>query len=177
MVKLKNTNFNDKPIRDAVIEFFKSHFKIILNETPPERKLIDLTGSTMTDLGVEVEHGKWEGNFWENDSYSLISKQEFRTINIPIRKEKYWMDEYKFYNKIVVNESSKKNIFVRSNKDFTQFIIIKPETIRDEKKLIRTQFQPNNSNEVENWLSFREEDVETYNLVDNKFILKTHEIQ
>lgn len=171
MFKLKNNNFDDKPIRDAVIEFFESHFSINLNETPPEQKLIDLTGTTITNLGVEVERGNWKGNFWENDSYSLISEQEFRTINIPIRKEKYWKDEYTFRNKNVINNSSRINIFVRSNKDFTQFIVIRPETIRDSEKVVRTKFQPNNSNEVENWLSFKKEHVETYNLIENKFIL------
>ncbi|MDI3349604.1 hypothetical protein DCBHLPFO_00728 [Mycoplasmopsis arginini] len=61
---------------------------------------------------------------------------------------------------------------MRTNKDFTQVIVIRPETIKNPKKLVRTQFQPKNSDEVENWLSFRYEDVETYNLVDGRYLLE-----
>jgi len=171
MAKLKNNDTNDELVRKAVIEFFKNHFGIELQETLPELKIIDLICVKDNSIGIEVEHGKWKGNFWENDSYSLISKQEFRTINIPIRKEKYWQEYYIRYGKQRHNPSFMKNIFVRSNKDFTQFILIRPETIRNPKKLVRSKFQPNNSNEMEDWLSFRKEHVETYNLVNSKFIL------
>jgi hypothetical protein len=120
-------------------------------------------------LGVEVEHGKWNGNFWENDIYSLISEQKYRTVNIPARKEKYWKDEFLYYKKLVENKSSTKNIFVRSNVDFTQFILIRPHVIRDSKKLIRSRFKPSNTNEVEDWLSFKKEDVETYDLKNGRY--------
>jgi hypothetical protein len=66
---------------------------------------------------------------------------------------------------------------MRTNKDFSQIIVIRPETIKNPKKLIRTKFQPKNSNEVEKWLSFRREDVETYNLVKGKYILDKIETQ
>ncbi len=172
MAILRGTSYNDKPVRDAVKEFYKRHFDILLEETPHELKIIDLTGVTDTELGVEVEGGKWTGNFWTNDAYSLISGQEFRTINIPIRKEKYWLEEYVRYGKTRYNPSYLKNTFVRSNKDFTQFIVIRSETIRDQNKLIRTRFQPNNSNELEDWLSFKKEDVETYNLINGTWVLE-----
>ena len=61
------------------------------------------------------------------------------------------------YKKVKHNPYWNKNLFVRTNKDFTQFILIRPTTITNPKKLVRTQFQPNNSDEVENWLSFRKE--------------------
>jgi hypothetical protein len=174
---LRGTNFNDGPVRSAVINFFNENFKIQLNETPPEMRVIDLTGSTQTLLGVEVERGGWSGDFWSNEKYSLISGLPFKTINVPLRKEKYWLDEYIFRKKIKINESSKSNIFVRSNKDFTQMIVVRPETIRNPKKLIRTKFKPNNSDEVENWLSFKREHVETYNLVNGTWTLnKNYEI-
>ena len=160
--------FNDTLIRNEVIKFFKQRFRINLKHNDIHNK-IDLVGINDTMLGVEVEHGKWSGNFWENDNYSLISEQSFRTANIPIRKEKYWLDEYTYYNKVRVNPSSHKNIFVRSNVDFTQFLIIRPETVRNSKKLVRTKFKPSNSNEVEEWLSFRESDVETYNVKNGKY--------
>ena len=159
--------FNDTLIRNEVIKFFKQRFRINLKHNDIHNK-IDLVGINDPTLGVEVEHGKWSGNFWENNNYSLISEQSFRTANIPIRKEKYWLDEYTYYNKVRVNPSSHKNIFVRSNVDFTQFLIIRPETVRNSKKLVRTKFKPSNSNEVEEWLSFRESDVETYNVKNRK---------
>ena len=91
--------FNDTLIRNAVIEFFDKKFKIQLKHNDVHNR-IDLVGIKDPELGVEVEHGKWEGNFWDNDVYSLISEQTFRTINIPARKEKYWKDEFMFYNKL-----------------------------------------------------------------------------
>jgi len=160
--------FNDTLIRNAVIEFFKVKFKIQLKHNDVHNR-IDLVGVKNPLLGVEVEHGKWVGNFWDNENYSLISEEKFQTANIPGRKEKYWLDEYYSYNKLRSNLSSKKNIFVRSNSDFTQFIIIRPEVIRDPQKLVRTNFRPRNSNEIEMWLSFRKEHVETYDLKNGKY--------
>jgi hypothetical protein len=172
MAKLKGTSFDDTLVRNAVIEFFKKRVNLKLKSNEVEKK-IDLLSVDDPLLGVEVEHGKWNGNFWDVDSYSLeLTGLNYRTINIPARKEKYWKDVNLYYGKEVVNPSSKKNIFVRTNKDFTQFIVIRPETIKDSKKLIRTSFQPNNSNEVEDWLSFRNENVETYDLLNGEYVLQ-----
>ena len=172
MAKLRGASFDDTLVRNAVIEFFKIRFNIKLKSNEIEKK-IDLLGIDDELLGVEVEHGKWMGNFWETDSYSLnLTGLDYRTINIPARKEKYWKDINPYYGKQVVNPSSKKNIFVRTNKNFTQFIVIRPETIRDSKKLIRTSFQPNNSDEIEDWLSFRNEHVETYDLLGGEYVLQ-----
>jgi hypothetical protein len=160
--------FNDTLIRNAVIDFFKQRFRVNLKHNDTHNR-IDLVGVNDPLLGVEVEHGKWNGNFWENDIYSLISEQKYRTVNIPARKEKYWKDEFLYYKKLVENKSSTKNIFVRSNVDFTQFILIRPHVIRDSKKLIRSRFKPSNTNEVEDWLSFKKEDVETYDLKNGRY--------
>jgi hypothetical protein len=170
MAKLRGTSFDDTLVRNSSIEFFKKRFNIKLKSNDELYK-IDLLGIDDSLLGVEVEHGKWNGNFWDVDSYSLdLTGLNYRTINIPSRKEKYWKDNNLHFKKDVVNPSSKKNIFVRTNKDFTQFIVIRPETVRDSKKLIRTSFQPNNSNEVEDWLSFRNEHVETYDLLNGEYV-------
>ena len=160
--------FNDTLIRNAVIDFFKQRFRVNLKHNDIHNR-IDLVGVNDPLLGVEVEHGKWNGNFWENDIYSLISEQKYRTVNIPARKEKYWKDEFLYYKKLVENKSSTKNIFVRSNVDFTQFILIRPQVIRDSKKLIRSRLKPSNTNEVEDWLSFKKEDVETYDLKNGRY--------
>ena len=170
MAKLRGTSFDDTLVRNSSIEFFKKRFNIKLKSNDELYK-IDLLGINDSLLGVEVEHGKWNGNFRDVDSYSLdLTGLNYRTINIPSRKEKYWKDNNLHFKKDVVNPSSKKNIFVRTNKDFTQFIVIRPETVRDSKKLIRTSFQPNNSNEVEDWLSFRNEHVETYDLLNGEYV-------
>jgi hypothetical protein len=168
---LRGASFNDKPVRDAVIKFFKDKFDVELNETPHKMKVIDLTGTTETLLGVEVEGGGWGGCFWETPLYCHLSGHDFKTINIPIRKSKYWMEKYTRYNKEITNASFDKNIFVRSNKTFTQMIVIRPDTIRDKKKLVTSNFKPNNSDEVEEWMSFRREHVETYNFINNTWIL------
>lgn len=172
MPNLRGTSYNDGPVRNAVIDFYNKHFKIQLNETPPEMRVIDLTGSTETLLGVEVERGGWSGDFWSNEKYSLISGLPFKTLNIPLRKEKYWLEEYTFYGKPKFNPSAKENVYVRSNNNFTQMIVVRPETIRNPKKSLRTKFQPNNSDELEDWMSFKREDVETYNLTDTGWVLE-----
>ena len=64
--------FNDTLIRNEVIKFFKQRFRINLKHNDVHNK-IDLVGMNDPILCVEVEHGKWVGNFWENDNYSLIS--------------------------------------------------------------------------------------------------------
>jgi len=172
MAKLRGTSFDDTLVRNASIEFFKKRFNIKLKSNDELYK-IDLLGINDSLLGVEVEHGKWNGNFWDVDSYSLdLTGLDYRTINIPIRKEKYWKDLNLYYKKEIPNPSSEKNIFVRTNKDFTQFVVIRPETIRDSKKLIRTSFQPNNSDQIEDWISFRNEHVETYDLLNGEYVLQ-----
>jgi hypothetical protein len=60
-------------------------------------------------------------------------------------------------------------MFIRTNKDFTQAIVIKPTTIKNRDKILWTEFQPNNSTEVEKWMSFRQEHVDTYDLVNGKW--------
>ena len=172
MAILTGTSFDDSAVRNFLIEFFKDNFNLLLTETPPNDKLIDLTGTTETLIGVEGEGGKWTGDFWSNDSYSLISGLGVRTINIPIRKEKYWQENYVRRNKTYHNPSHNHNIFARTNKDFTQVIVIRSETIKDPEKVLRTSFQPNNSDRVENWLSFRKEHVETYNLIEGTWVLE-----
>lgn len=174
MRRLKNASYDDNLVREFVVSFCQTMFGLKLKSNEKIKK-IDLLGIDDPQLGVEVEHGKWDGDFWKNDIYSLISGLKFRTANIPARKEKYWKDEVKYYGKIKKNHGATKNIFIRTNKDFSQILIIRPETIRDSNKLIRTKFQPRNSNEVEDWLSFKRQNVETYNLVGKNYILDVYD--
>jgi hypothetical protein len=115
-------------------------------------------------FGVELERGGWYGDLWKN-RYSLISGYEFRTINIPIRKLKYW---YNITNDNIL-PNKLENWFIRTNKNFTQVILIKPDTIKDYNKIIFTEIRPGNTNQIEKFMSFKMEHVETYNLKKNKW--------
>ena len=156
----KKNNYDDSEVREFGVKFTKDVFNLLF-ESHPNCKAIDLINPDDYSYGVELEKGGWAGNFWDSD-YSLISGLELRTINIPIRKLKYW---YTVINdKLIPNEHE--NLFIRTNKDFTQVILIRPHTIKDKTKIQFTEFKPKNSNEIEKWMSFEEKNVETYNLID-----------
>jgi len=161
--------FDDRKSREFVIKFFENEFNIKLKNG---RKLcIDLLREERSDGGVEVEHGGWKGDFWRDDGYSLLSGFNYRTVNIPQRKEKYWADWCHPNEKKRKRQYLDKNIFVRINFDFSQVIIIRANVIRDDKKMRRSRFMPSNSQKMEDWLCFVKKDVETYNLIDGKYKL------
>ena len=165
-MKFRKKNYNDAPVREFGIKFIKEVFDLVF-ENHPNSKSIDLICSDDKTFGVELERGGWSGNFWVND-YSLISGLITRTINIPIRKLKYW---YTVSN-CTFAPNNNNHLFIRTNKDFTQVIIIRPETIKDKNKILFTEFKPNNSDEIEKWMSFKQSDVETYNLIEDKWKLQ-----
>lgn len=158
-------NYDDSEVREFGKKFVKEVFDILL-ECHPNQKAIDLISTEDESFGVELERGGWSGNFWESD-YSMITGIGFRTINVPMRKAKYWYDRYG--DKLFPNKN--KHWFIRTNKDFTQVILIKPNTIKN--KVIFTEFKPNNSKENEKWMSFKREDVQTYNFKENKWKIET----
>ncbi len=159
--------FDDTPVREFGIKFSKENFGYVFI-SHPNKTAIDLISPDDPNFGAEMEGGGWEGDFWSNQKYSLISNIGTETINIPIRKTKYWYDKI---NEIYV-PNKKKNLFIRTNKDFTQAIVIKPTTIKNRDKILWTTFQPNNSDEVERWMSFRKKDVQTYDLKNGKWVLQ-----
>jgi hypothetical protein len=160
-------NFDDTPVREFGIKFSKEVFGYEFI-SHPNKTAIDLISPDDPNFGAEMEGGGWEGDFWSNEKYSLISNLGVRTINIPIRKTKYWYDKI---NEVLL-PNKKKNLFIRTNKDFTQAIVIKPTTVKNRNKIMWTTFQPNNSTEVERWMSFKEKDVQTYDLVKNNWVLQ-----
>jgi hypothetical protein len=108
----KKNNYDDSEVREFGVKFTKDVFNLLF-ESHPNCKAIDLINPDDYSYGVELEKGGWTGNFWDND-YSLISGLESRTINIPIRKLKYW---YTVINdELIPNEHE--NLFIRTNKDF-----------------------------------------------------------
>ena len=167
--KLTNTSYEDGAVKNKAIEFGKDVLGLNLYINPKQRK-IDLLCEDDSELGVEVENGHWKGDFWSTPSYCFISGLDSPTINIPIRKEKYWKEYNMWFGKVKYNPGWKKNIFVRTNNDFSQIIVIRPETISNPDKVIKTKFKANNCNEEEDWLSFKKEDVETYNLIDGNYV-------
>ena len=163
-------DYDDSEVREFGIKFMGDKFNLQL-ESHPNNKEIDLIDPNDYSFGVELEKGGWSGDFWLNH-YSTVSCLEFRTINVPIRKQKYW---YSFDNKKWIPNNSK-HLFVRTNKVYTQVIMIRPETFRDENKVIFTEFMPNNSKELEKWMSFKEGDVETYDLKDGNWEIRKNEL-
>lgn len=158
--------YDDTEVREFAKKFLKEVFNLNF-ESHKNLRGIDLINVEDKDFGVELERGGWIGDFWSNE-YSLISGLGFRTVNIPIRKTKYWYTKKE--DTLVPNKN--KHWFVRTNKDFTQVILIKPTTIKHKDKILFTEFKPNNSDEIEKWMSFRQEHVKTYNFKKEKWRLQ-----
>ena len=172
MPKVQNTGgYDDSESRNAIIEFVKEilGLEMIAN---PNKYGIDLLYKEDPTWGVEIEHSKnWTGDFFSDENSGLNNKTDlgFKTVNIPWwRKSKYW-DPLK-------TTGWDKNIFIRCNKDFTQIILIRPETFANPAKCYEATFQTKwiTTGEPEEWRSFKRQDVEVYNLVDGKYILDTN---
>lgn len=165
---LRRNRFDDSLVREAAIEFFQKVLKLKF-ESNTNKTAIDLISPKNKNHGAELEHGGWEGDFWSNKTYSTISNLGYPTINIPIRKTKYWFDKV---NGLYLS-NGQKNYFLRSNLDFSQMIVIKPRTVKNHKKIIWSEFKPNNSFSTEQWMSFRQCDVDTYDLINGSYKLRT----
>lgn len=166
-IRKRKNSFDDSQVREVGVVFFKEVLGYDFISNPLNNK-IDLINPNNKNNGAELEHGGWDGNLWENKGYCEISKMGFPTINIPIRKTKYWYD--RINGLYLPNRFD--NYFLRTNKDFTQMILIKPTTIRSLKKVLWTEFRATNSFAEEKWMSFKKEHVETYDLIDGKFKLQ-----
>ena len=160
------SKYDDTEVREFAIEFIKEVLKLDF-ESHKNLRGIDLINKENESFGIELERGGWKGDLWVNP-YSLMTGLNERTINIPIRKMKYWYDKK---NGVYLSNKNK-HLFVRTKRDFTQVIVIKPRTIKNKDKILFTEFKPNNSNEIESWMSFREQHVQTYNLKNKKWTLK-----
>jgi hypothetical protein len=158
--------YDDTEVRLFAIEFIKEVFDLNFKSHKNLRG-IDLVNEDDEKFGIELERGGWKGDLWTNE-YSLMSGIGFRTVNIPIRKTKYWFDKK---NDLYLPNRNK-HWFVRTNRDFTQVVVIKPRSIKNMNKILFTEFKPNNSDEIEKWMSFRKEHVLTYNLKNEKWKLQ-----
>jgi hypothetical protein len=161
MGKLTEDDYDDSLSRSYVIKFYEDKFGIKLRSNPKKCK-IDLLMIEDKYVGVEVEHGKWSGDFWSDNYYPYLSKYKFPTLNMPYRKYHYWLADDCGYLE---------NVFVRHNLEGTQFIVVRSETIRDNRKIFFDNFKVSNGKKPEDWICFKREDVETYTLTNGIYIL------
>ena len=177
-----SVSFEDTPIKKAVIIFYKMKFSIDLMINPKQRK-IDLIFVSDHTYGVECERGGWTGNYWEHVDSINKGGLMFRTVQFQNRKEKYFyptMDILTDWGNVYTHREPNylKNDFVRSNNDFTQMIIVRSETVRTKSHRAWWKTKGVTTGDIEEWLCFRREDVETYNLVNGEWILDlTYELQ
>ena len=170
--------FDDSYVKEQMIIILKNLFNWYLYINPDEMG-VDLLSVDGT-FGVELEHGGWDDNFWGNEYYSRKSKElDYPHVNMPERKDKWYKPNYwvnletdkskKPIFKLKDNPTYKNNIYVRTNRQLTQMIIIRPETVfagKFEKKMIYT----NNSGKYEPFRCFQRHDVETIDLVNGNWV-------
>ncbi len=125
-------------------------------------------------VGAEIEEGQWVGNFWNEYLYSNFlrdgnPKIEHKTVNIPPRKQHYWINGDHYYengNFWYKETDAESNVYVRTNMDVTQIIIVYPEVILDRKKVVYSlkKSKKITTGYEELWTGIRPEDCETWNL-------------
>jgi len=163
--------FDDSSSRNAIIKFSMETLELEMIANP-NKYGIDLLYKEDPTWGVEIEHSKnWTGDFFSDENKGLNNKSGlgFKTVNIPWwRKSKYWNPEK--------NQGWDKNIYIRTNVDFSQVILIRPETFANPAKCHVANFQTKwiTTGEPEEWRSFKREDVEVYNLINGVYILDTN---
>lgn len=174
----EKVSFKDQLVRDAVIKIVKKAFgwDVVNNKNGYG---IDLVFVNNLLVGIEVERAGNKGDYWKVVGTNK-GKFPFETLNMPQRKEKYFKLRSNCVSKkgypYVHNEPGyEENIFIRTNTDFTQFCLVRSKTIRDPKKCFREFWETYTvtTGEIEEWLCFKREDVETYNLINDEWILDT----
>lgn len=127
--------------------------------------------------GLEIEEGQWEGNFWDVFGYSNFlrdgyPKIEHKTVNIPPRKLHFWINGPHYYTKgrfideyWYTETNAERNVFVRTNLDVTQLIIVYPDVILNDRKVVRSLKKSKNitTGYPELWTGIKPEDCETFN--------------
>lgn len=128
-------------------------------------------------VGLEIEEGQWEGNFWDVFEYSNFLRDgnpaiSHKTVNIPPRKQHYWINGDHYYingNYWYTETDAERNIFVRTNIDVTQIIIVYPDVILNNRKVVRSLKMSKNitTGDLELWTGVKPEDCETFNYNPN----------
>jgi hypothetical protein len=174
---LPNESFDDWVIKKKVVEIAPQLLGLTLkiNENN-DGKGIDLICVDNPEIGVEVERGGWFGDFWKDLYYSTeVMKWGFPTLNMPDRKLKYWMEQYLWRKQIIKNPGFKNTIFVRSSWELLQMNVVRPETVLNPNKIFQKREKVKNNTKIEGWVSFKHEDVESYNFYNGLYILESKE--
>lgn len=167
--KVYNTGgFDDTISREYTIPFATQVLSLNVKSNPA-RKKIDLIGVDDPTIGIEIEHSKkWVGDYWDKRNHGLntISNVGYMTVNLP------WWRKYNFWTE-GLDPNWDKNLFIRWNSDFTCAIVVSPQTILDRRKSIDANFRTYDitTGDVESWKIFRREHVDTYNLINDIWVL------
>lgn len=175
--------YNDTYVKEQMIVILKDLYGWDLYINPDDYG-VDLLSKDGT-FGVELEHGGWNDKFFEDKFYPYMCKSlTYPHVNMPARKEKwykskYWVNLEPDRNKKPIfkekeNPTYKNNIFIRTNRQLTQMIIIWPDTVFSG-NFERTKIFTNNSQKLEPFFSFKREDVEVVNLING--VWTTEEIK
>ena len=174
---LPNESFDDYVIKKKVVEIAPQllGLNLKINENH-DGKGIDLICVDNPEIGVEVERGGWFGDFWKDLYYSTeVMKWGFSTLNMPDRKLRYWMERYLWRKQMIENPGFRNTIFIRSSWELYQMNVVRPETVLNPDKIFRKREKVKNNTKIEGWVSFKHEDVETFNLYNDLYILESEE--
>lgn len=198
---LKKESYDDRKVKEKVIEKALElvGFELQLNN----RNLIestfgiDLISVENPMIGVEVErggpvYGHWEDSYYstvlqyENPNYPEKSLKQFlSTINRPDRKDYMWKEYYQRWNyeygywidkELVYNPSFDKNIFIRSDYFFHQFIVVLPEVNLNKSITLSKEKKVQNNTRPEIWRSWEKKHVLTFNSINDKLVLETSDL-
>jgi hypothetical protein len=176
------TAYNDEYVRSVMEEVLFEHMGWDLRDN--ENKYgIDKVFHPHGRYGVELEHGGFNtDDYFTDRRYAFKSGLDYPTLNMPKRKLKFYFKDKMYYKEDFNDKNSpwlytlnvpekEKNIFCRTNVNCNHFIIVRPETVLNGKYILRDIYCEN-SRKVEPFCCFKQDDVEVYNVVDNKLIKK-----
>jgi hypothetical protein len=175
-------NYKDLPVREAITEFVLQMFGWEVESNSNNKFEIDLVSVNGECPDIECERGNWDGNYWDTKFSEVLKygspRIPFKTINFQQRKEHYWIEGNHYFpesgNFRYTEKNHLTNIFIRTEFNFNQMILVRPNVIRDKSKInysMKKTFNISNG-DVEPWCGFRREDSETYNKVNGVWVLE-----
>ena len=172
----EKVNHKDEMLRERAIPILEKIFNYSLMSNPNVMG-IDLLHKNRRG-GIELEWGQWKGHYlkqmFESFNYFTIDNMTFQA---PGRKEKYFRPKLNLISRkgkpyTHYEPDYQFNLFVRFNRDFTQFWCINTEMFLRENALVRGRWKTHTvtTGDIEDWLCFFRENVEIYNLIDGEWI-------